>query len=941
MDKIVTYSLNENFIENLADFIEKSFLENSPDISRLAFVFEGKRPALFLKKALSKRIGKSFFSPTFFSIDEFIQYTLLKKTPFIKIANLESWYMIYTLARKIAPEVVRGREQFSQFLPWAREIAKFIDLLDLEDIAPDSLKNIQASASIGYEIPENINVLLKNIIILRDAYHKLLSKKKSFSRGFIYLSTARAMQEVSFDEFDKIIFCSFFYMYKTEQKIIKHLYDIDKAILFLQGDEDGWSILKNTARYFSSSIKPDKKRENNYSLNLYAAFDRHSQVSTVRTILKKMKKLDSTVIILPDPNSMIPLVSEIGSSVGEFNVSLGYPLKRSSLYSLFENIVQAQKTRKGAEYYAKDYIAALSQPLIKNLKILPDYSATRVLVHKIEEVLLGIENTPISGNLFVKLEDIENEDALFGLAVETLEHMDIKTSIEEMQNVLKELHLLLFTLWQDITNFHDFALSLEKFLDTLVRKSLIGSYPLNLKITERLYEIRDELENISFSQEDFIKEDIFKIFQDMLENEIISFSGSPLKGLQILGMFETRSLNFENVIIMNGNESQLPKLHIHEPLIPHDIIVSLGLDTLEKEEEIQHYLFKRIISVAKNVHLIYEENSEKERSRFIEEIIWQRQKKEKTFTIKPIPQVSFSTEVLLTKREIKKTKGMIELLKKRTYSASSIDTYLRCPLQFYYKYVLGFEEKAKLSEDIEGKEVGIFIHQLLKDVFARFINRKPQINEEFSRKFPEILAEKFETFFSKRMRPDLFMLEKVLYSRLKGFLAFEQRSKERRVQKILYLEKQFKERIELSGITFDFTYIVDRIDKLEDGSVLILDYKTGADTPKPQQTDKLEKMKFNREPIRDQIRSFQLPLYYYFEKKKYEEETLNAALYNLRSLKLSYLHNKKRNEEKLMQICLNALDFILHEILDPGKTFIADPANERNCKYCPFFYLCR
>jgi len=941
MDKIVTYSLNENFIENLAGFIEKNFLKNSPDISRLAFVFEGKRPALFLKKALSKRIGKSFFSPTFFSIDEFIQYTLSKKTPFIKIANLESWYIIYALARKIAPEVVKGREKFSQFLPWAREIAKFIDLLDLEDIAPDSLKNIQASASIGYEIPENINVLLKNIIILRNAYHKLLSKNKSFSRGFTYLSTARIIQEVSFDEFDKIIFCSFFYMYKTEQKVIKHLYDIDKAILFFQGDEDRWPVLKNTARYFSSSIKPEKKRENNYSLNLYAAFDRHSQVCTVRTILKKIKKLDSTVIILPDPNSMIPLVSEIGSLVGEFNVSLGYPLKRSLLYSLFEIIVQAQKTKKGAEYYTKDYITALNQPLLKNLKILPDYSATRVLVHKIEEVLLGIENTSISGNLFVKLADIENEDALFELAVETLEHMDIKASIEDLQNILKELHLLLFTLWEDITNFHDFALSLGKFLDTLVRKSLIGNYPLNLKIAKRLYNLIDELENISFSRENFIKEDIFKIFQDMLENEIISFSGSPLKGLQVLGMFETRSLNFENVIIMNGNESQLPRLHIYEPLIPHDIIVSLGLDTIEKEEEIQHYLFKRIISVAKNVHLIYEENSEKERSRFIEEIIWQRQKKEKTFTIKPIPQVSFSTEVLLDKREIKKTKEMIEFLKKYTYSISSIDTYLQCPLQFYYKYVLGFEEKAELPEDIEGKEIGTFIHQLLRDTFARFINRKPQINKEFSREFLKMFAEKFKNFSSKRRRPDLFMLEKVLDFRLKRFLTFEQTSKERRVEKILYLEKQFKEKIELSGITFDFTYIVDRVDKLEDGSVLILDYKTGADAPKPQQADKLEKMKFKRESIRDQIRSFQLPLYYYFEKKKYEEETLNAALYNLRSLKLSYLYNKKRNEEKLMQICLNALDFILHEIIDTEKTFMADSANERNCKYCPFFSLCR
>ena len=464
---------------------------------------------------------------------------------------------------------------------------------------------------------------------------------------------------------------------------------------------------------------------------------------------------------------------------------------------------------------------------------------------------------------------------------------------------------------------------------------------MNLRITERFYEIRDEFKNISFFQETFTKEDIFKIFQDRLENEIISFSGSPLRGLQILGMLETRSLNFENVIIMDGNESQLPKLHIHQPLIPHDIIVSLGLDTIEKEEEIQRYLFKRILSAAKNVHLIYEENSEKERSRFIEEIIWQKQKKEKSFIIKPIPQVSFSTEVLLTRRETKKTKQMIELLKRRIYSVSSIDTYVRCPLQFYYKYVLGFKEKAKLSEDIEGKDVGKFIHQLLNHVFAEFINRKPQIDEEFLRKFPEILAEKFETFFSKRRRPDLFMLEKVLYYRLKGFLTFEQNNKERRVRKILYLEKQFKERIELSGSTFDFTYIVDRVDQLEDGSVLILDYKTGTNATKPQQAAKLQNMKFKRESIRDKIGSFQLPLYYYFEKKKYQEETLDAALYNLRNLKLSYLHGKKRNEEQLMQICLRALDFILHEILDPEKAFAADPASGRSCNYCPFVYLCR
>jgi CRISPR/Cas system-associated exonuclease Cas4 (RecB family) len=177
--------------------------------------------------------------------------------------------------------------------------------------------------------------------------------------------------------------------------------------------------------------------------------------------------------------------------------------------------------------------------------------------------------------------------------------------------------------------------------------------------------------------------------------------------------------------------------------------------------------------------------------------------------------------------------------------------------------------------------------------------------------------------------------------RLERFLEFEETSDERNIKEILYLERAFEEKLELSGATFSFKYIVDRVDRLRDGSLLILDYKTGTDMPKPQGTDSLEKMKLEREAIRDRIRSFQLPLYYYFESRRYRGETLNAALYSLRNPGLTYFRDKKTDVERTMEICVNALDFILREILDPDAVFAADREKERTCRNCPFFYLCR
>ena len=125
MERIITYSFGENFIDNLAVFLQEHFIEQGKDLNRIACVFGGKRPALFLRRALSKRIKKSFIPPRIFSIDDFVDYLNFKGKEPLNLSDLDNCFLIYTLAQKHLPGLLKGRDQFSEFLPWAKEIVSF------------------------------------------------------------------------------------------------------------------------------------------------------------------------------------------------------------------------------------------------------------------------------------------------------------------------------------------------------------------------------------------------------------------------------------------------------------------------------------------------------------------------------------------------------------------------------------------------------------------------------------------------------------------------------------------------------------------------------------------------------------------------------------------------------------------------------------------------
>lgn len=964
MNRILTYNFNENFIDKITEFIEDNIFGKGIDPAKVCIVFEGKRPSLFLKNRLSKKLRQAFASFMFFSIDEFVAYLLRKKRDYLPMPDMELCYLVYNLTKKISPHLLKSRETFCEFLPWAREIADFLNLLEREDVDESSLRNIQENAVKGYEIPENINKILASVINLRQEYHKYLLKNVSLPSGFVYHLTASLVKDIELEEFDIILFCGFYYTQKTERKILTEIFKRGRSYMLLHGDADKWPIIKNLidsiacypeydeavilkSMIATKDLNPSAilRSQNDITchsnLKLYKGFDVHSQVSIVKSILNKIDDLESTVIVLPEPEHMVPLVSEIAGSVEKFNISLGYPLKRSNLYSLFELIINAQRTKKDRLYYTKDYYACLIHPIVKGLKFFSHEAVFSILARKIEEMFLGIEDSDFNGMSFVEIDSIENSERLFELIKNALTAMDIEVTHNDLKKGLTALHQLLFHKWEDIKNFAEFAKLIEGLLDRFVNDSPLDNYPLNIMAAERIYLLAGELYNSSFSKEKFPIKDIFKIFQNIVENFFVKFKGSPLRGLQVLGLWETRSLNFKNVIILDANEGILPKLKIYRPFIPNEVLLGLGIDSVNIDEQIYYYLFKRIISGAVKVHIIYNESDGRQKSRYVEGLIWDMEKARKSLGVLEISSGRYAVDVLPKKKVAEKSGYLIDFLKTFTYSVSSINTYLQCPLMFYYKYALRLEEKEEFLSDPEGRHIGTFIHELLEDTFKQFLNKKLLIDLLFREKFFKEFDKKFKAVFERSMPSEAFLLEKVMRYRLERFLDFEEMSPERsRTREIIYLEQKFYEDIVLDRCKFKFTYIVDRIDRLDDQSILIVDYKTGTENLMPRSLDKLKNMEMRREVIRDNIKSFQMPLYYYCESRK-TENSVKAVLYNLRNLKISSFPDKDGVIDETMQICLSALDFIISEIFDPKIPFNPDESNERICANCPFFYLCR
>ncbi|MBF0387084.1 MAG: PD-(D/E)XK nuclease family protein [Candidatus Omnitrophica bacterium] len=919
MSKIFTVDFTKNYIAELTAYIEREYIASGRSLARLAVVFGGQRPAHFVKRELGRRLGRAFVPPQFYTIDGLMNRIADTNGVLRPLSAVEERYELFGLARAIAPELlVKGT--FTHFLPWAGEILDFIGELDLEDVSSRDLQNIAASARIGYPVPDNINRLLERILELREAFHRSLLARGLTRRSLQYLRAKENVAQASLDV-DEIIFANFFYFHRTEEAVAKHFFAKGQATLIFQGDQRKWPVLERIARRFGCELLEGASPvPTKFQLAAYSAFDVHSEAAMARDLLLDIKDQSSTVVILPDSGSLVPLLSAFPGALAGFNVSMGYPLKRGSLYVLLQSIFKAQSSAREGAYYSRDYLAVLHHPLVKNLGLLEPGSALRVLTHKVEDLLKGRIAGSVSGKLFVRLDEVLADPVLFAEAGKALNAMGLAFTPADLERALKSLHGIFFAQWAGVQSLRSFAGALGVFLDTMRSLSKMESYPLNMNIAARMDEIKESFAQASFADEALGIGETIKLFEDIAGREMVSFSGTPLKSLQILGLFETRSLSFRNVIIMDTNESVLPRVEARSALIPREVMIQLGIDRLELEEEIQRYQFMRVISSAENVHIIYQQNKEKEPSRFLEELIWEQQVREGALRAFPTKRAVFQAGVSAVKRVAPKTPKIMEFLKTFTFSASSVNAYVKNPYEFYSRYVLGLREQEDLLDEPDAAIIGNFLHKFLEEAYRPLEGSRLVLADDFELRFWSLFERHFQAEFSQRMRSDDFLVKRVMEHKLKAFLAFEKDRLAGDVR-LLAVERDYPGELELASGRFLFKTRVDRVEELAGGQLLVLDYKTGSSDKMPARPLVLSSAP-DRAEIFNKVHSFQLPLYMHFVAQALPGRAVNAGLYLLRNAEIRpFFTERFTDADNILAPYWRALDVIMSEIMSGDIPF--------------------
>jgi len=937
MENIINLNLSENLIASACEQALK-VARSQYDMSNCAVVFGGKRPALFAKQYLFEKIKQPFLPPKFYSMDELMLQSAAQATNCAGISSIDAAYTIFESAKECAADLLHQRESFKNFLPWANEIFSFIEELEIEMVPQELLSKLSGTSDMDFDGSLKVNKLLTHIAALKQICQNKFKQENKFTRAMAYSFCAQTLNIDAFKHFDKIIFCGLFFLHKSEKVFIKKLYDSGKAMLIFQGSAPEWKALGNNAKYFSCKIEPQSTHKITEP-KLICATDLYSQAILAKDVLRSNGVFDcKSALILPDSNSLMPVLSEVAPSVKELNVSCGYPLRRTPFYSLAEKIMALLCSIKDGKCRTKSYVNAISHPFIKSFNI-NSGALTRIAVHKIEEVLNGNPISPNSGKLFIDPQVFQSDSVVLNEIANTYAAMGFNINSETITGLIEFINKVIFYNWQSAQTLYDLCYAYETLIKELSEKSRFLSYPQNVKAAQIVFDYIDKLKMSACAKVVMPQEELCAMFLDLLGGNTISFYGSPLNGLQVLGFLESRSINFENVVIVDVNESILPNVSSVEPLIPAQVRASLKLKSKEDEEEIQRYHFTRLLAGAKNSTLIYIEDGAKERSRFIEQLLWAKERSKGILIAEGAKRSTFSTKIFTGKSTIAKTKEVCEFLENRVYSASSLNTYLQCPVRFYFQYVLGLKEKEEVGEELDSSELGTAVHDFLQESFKKFIGLKPNIDTKFRNEFSDNFNRFFKNNLEGRVGPEAFLLHHVLSGKLEEFLDTESN---RQVDRIIDLEKTVNFNLELDKKSFAFKAIIDRIDKLSDGSYLILDYKTGA-LPKSLALGSEEFPAVpSRSELQKYVKSFQLPVYIFAVLKDYQVKEVDAALWGLKQNKIVQLFERENNETKeiAMSNYQQALKIILEEIIDPKMPFEPGDLILRTCENCPYKSMC-
>jgi hypothetical protein len=314
-------------------------------------------------------------------------------------------------------------------------------------------------------------------------------------------------------------------------------------------------------------------------------------------------------------------------------------------------------------------------------------------------------------------------------------------------------------------------------------------------------------------------------FRNAMGSAQVPFAGTPLHGLQVLGFLETRNLQFDRVFLLDANDDVLPGGREYDVVLTPRVRETLGLPTHRDHEQIVDYYFTALLSGAREVHLFFVENDRKERSRFVERLLWVQQRRAGTADLTDaVSTIQYNASLENTEpAPIPKSDDVLTLLSRFTFTASALDTYLRCPIRFYYAYLLRLEEKEELTDEIESSDVGVFVHSILAEYFYGRRGRPLQKDDIDPAAMDATVDAVFARTYGVSPVGQAFLVRNQIRQRMREFLEYYQQPLlEKEVVTITGLEG----RLSAEKDAVSFKGFVDRVE-LRGDRVFILDYKTG------------------------------------------------------------------------------------------------------------------
>lgn len=939
----------KHFLQDLAE----KLLKEHPQLDEVTLVFPNRRAALYFRKYLTQLLDKPAFAPKLITIEEFIAgFSSLKIPDKLELVH-RLYKSYYEVLQKSSPA---GEEPFDQFYFWGDMLVRDFDEVDkymvnAELLFKDLSNQKELDSSFDFFSAEQIEFLKnfwgsfdehsgnskkKFIQVWRQlpevhrAYKAQLVNEGLAYEGMVHREVAeKLMRSELKPNANPTWFIGFNALTMAEEKIISWFvehgkaevhWDLDAYYLHNETQEAGeffrqyqnHPVLGNTF-----PVDVPANFHNTKSIKVFGAAQPVGQAKLMSQLL--LEELDKgvqpeeTLIVLPDEKLMLPVLHGISASVDKLNVTMGFPLSNTPMFNLVELLVELQMHRKGDTYNHRQVLALLGHSYVM--------AAHPVSANEKRKRIQGDNMVSVMGSL------LRSDHVL---------HKQIFCEVTEKSilDYLRQVVQLIGSLEQIDDLDKEYALYFLKFLNRM--EDVLGTEYSNVKAFLRL-------------------------FRQLVKAQKIPFTGEPLKGLQVMGVLETRNLDFKNVFILSLNEGALPSGSGKGSYIPYNIRRAYQLPTVEHQDAIYAYLFYRVLQRAENVFLFYNSETDVlgqgEMSRYLQQLLYESGlKPERTVLHNPIQPLPIKPIT------ITKDNSILELLSKlnegnvyfKGISPSALNTYIECRLRFYFHYVARIKEPHEVEEDIDARIMGNFLHDVMELFYRRLREKKKNKSVEAGdfEQVEKVIDQLIEEVFIKQ-----YHLEPGKKVEFEGQRLVVREVVKRFAMRILALDKDYApftmEAIEQGGMLYrlkidqspGYSVIGGKIDRVDSkGDLLrIIDYKTGKDKLDFESVASL----FAREEKRNKA-AFQTLLYallYNTNIKSNGARVVPGLINRMNLFEDTFQFGLKIGKEYVTDVGPLLPEFEIHlkklleEIFNPEEKFDQTPVVE-SCRICPYQNIC-